>query len=155
MQSLARGLGSEDPNHWLPSGLYPPHQVPQVHCDDLNGPFTVEEIDISLQALANGKSPGRNGFPAELFRHAQPPVPPGDPYSPNILSPLIADIFTLALRKHTIPVETNVCLVTPVYKQGDAYDTEIYRPIAVGDSLMRLYANALKSRLVSYLENNR
>ena len=155
IQCLARGLGNEDPNHGLSIEAYPPNQVPQAHCDDLNAPFTVEEIDVGLRALANGKSPGKNGFPAELFRYAQPPMPPGGPYSPNVLSPLIADIFTLALRRRTIPVETNVRLVTPVYKKGDAYDVGNYRPIAVGDSLMRLYANVLNSRLVSYLENNR
>ena len=155
IQSLARGLGSEDPNHEIPREAYPLHQVPQANCDDLNAPFTVEEIDIGVRALANGKSPGYNGFPAELFRYAHSPVHPGDPHSRNILSPIIADIFTLALRKRTIPGETNMCLVTPVYKKGDAYDTENYRPIAVGDSLMRLYASVLNSRLVQFLETNR
>lgn len=133
----------------------PPHQVPQASCDDLNAPFTIEEIDEGVRALANGKSPGYNGFPAELFRYAHLPTHPGDPHSRNVLSPIIADIFTLALRKRTIPGETNICLVTPVYKKGDAYDTENYRPIAVGDSLMRLYASVLNSRLVMFLENNR
>ncbi len=87
----------------------------------MNAAFTVEEIDIGLRALATGKSPDRNGFPAELFRYAQPPMPPGGHYSPNFLSPLIADVFTLALRKHPNPVETNLCLVTVVYKKGDAH----------------------------------
>jgi hypothetical protein len=72
-----------------------------------------------------------------------------------MLSHVIADIFTMALRQRTIPAESNVCLVTPVYKKGDAYDTGNYRPIAVGESLMRLYANVLNSRLVSYLETYR
>jgi Reverse transcriptase (RNA-dependent DNA polymerase) len=70
---------------------------------------------------------------------------------------IIADIFTLALRRRTIPGEANVCLVTSVYiyKKGDAHVTDNYRPIAIGDSLMRLYASVLNQRLVPYLENNR
>jgi hypothetical protein len=75
IQCLARGLGNEDPNHGLSIEAYPPNQVPQAYCDDLNAPFTVEEIDVGLRALANGKSPGKNGFLAELFRYAQPPMP--------------------------------------------------------------------------------
>jgi hypothetical protein len=69
--------------------------------------------------------------------------------------PAIADILTIAAGKRSIPAEQNVCLVTPVYKKRDAYDTGKYRPIPVGDTLMRLYASVLNSRLVSYLEQNR
>ncbi len=85
-------------------------EVPQAHCDDFQDPFTVEEIDIGLRALANGNSLGRNAFPAELFRCAQPHMPPRAPYSPNTKQggPLIADIYTIALRKYTIPVETTI-----------------------------------------------
>jgi exonuclease III len=159
INSLASGLGNEEPAQGLPIGAYPPRQVPEDHghdhCDELNAPFTVEEIDLGLRALANGKSPGKDGYPTELFRYAQPLTHPGDPYSRNMLSHVIADIFTMALRQRTIPAESNVCLVTPVYKKGDAYDTGNYRPIAVGESLMRLYANVLNARLVSYLEKYR
>jgi hypothetical protein len=156
IHSLASGLGNEEPAQGLPIGAYPPHEVPHDHghdhCDELNAPFTVQEIELGLRALANGKSPGKDGYPTELFRYAQPLPHPGDPHSRNMLSPVIKDIFTMALRQRTIPAESNVCLVTPVYKKGDAYDTGNYRPIAVGESLMRLYANVLNSRLVSYLE---
>ena len=155
MQSLARGPENGESPRIPPSEAYPPHEPPQDQCSELNSPFTVEEIDLGLRALANGKSPGILGFPAELFRYAQASSTPGEPYTPNVLSPLIADIFTLALANRMVPAEANACLVTPVHKKGDAYDTANYRPIAVGDSLMRLYANILNSRLVAYLENNR
>eukprot|EP00884_Botryococcus_braunii_P003374 jgi/Botrbrau1/13037/Bobra.0389s0027.1 len=67
INSLASGLGTEEPAHGLPIGAYPPHQVPEDHghdqCDELNAPFTVEEIELGLRALANGEIPGERWLP--------------------------------------------------------------------------------------------
>jgi hypothetical protein len=54
----------------------------------------------------------------------------------------------------TIPRGANVHLVTPVFKKGDPLSTANYRPIAVPEPLMRLYATILDNRLVEYLEGN-
>ena len=52
----------------------------------------------------------------------------------------------------TVPACVNEELVTPVFMKGDPFDTANYRPIAVTDPLMRLYAIILNTRLQSYTE---
>jgi hypothetical protein len=151
IHSLASGLRNGKPAQGLPIGAYPPHNVPQDHghdhCDELNAPFTVEHLPIGnpLEKLATLQS--CLGMSNPLRTRGG-----GDPYSRNMLKSVLADIFSTALRQRTIRAESHVCLVTPVYKKGDAYDKGNYRPIAVGEYLIRLYADVLNPRFLPYLE---
>jgi len=53
---------------------------------------------------------------------------------------------------HDQPAAANVSLVVPIHKRGDASQPGNYRPIAVGEPAMRLYAALLNQRLVAYTE---
>ena len=53
-----------------------------------------------------------------------------------------------------IPSEVNGGLVTLVFKKGDPLCTDNYRPVAVTEPIMRLYASILNTRLVDFTEGN-
>jgi len=120
----------------------------------LNEPFTIEEVEVALGALNTGRANGFSGYPAELLRYAQDYAPPGEGAPPHLLGQAVTDIFNAMLRTGRIPPRKNVLTVTPVVKDagGDILNPSNYRPIAVPEPLMRLYASIIDSRLVGYLE---
>jgi hypothetical protein len=59
----------------------------------------------------------------------------------NVLSPVLAVVLNAAFQVGHIPSEVNGGLVTPVFKKGDPLCTDIYRPIAVTEPIMRFYAD--------------
>jgi len=60
---------------------------------DLNSPFTVEEVDEGLSTLHNGRANGFSGYPAELLRYAQDFARRGEGAPPHSLSPVLTDIL--------------------------------------------------------------
>ena len=51
-----------------------------------------------------------------------------------------------------MPKDYNGGLVTPVFKEGASLNAGNYRPIAVTEPILRLYANILNARLLGYTE---
>ena len=64
------------------------------------------------------------------------------------------EVLNAAFQLGFIPSEINGGLVTPVFKKGDPLCTDNYRPIAVTEPIMRLYAHILNARLVKFTEEN-
>ena len=151
VQSLAGSPSGISPLTTAPLDAYPWRHNPMTNPEELIAPFSCDEIEMSLNSMSNGRSPGLLGLPAEFFKYARPV---GVSRSAHMLTALLTDIFNLAFTTNTLPTVENVCLVTPIHKKGDAFDTGNYRPIAVGDSLVRLYSSVLNSRLVAYLEKH-
>lgn len=118
----------------------------------LNSPFTEDEVLAGLKRLKNGRSPGASGLPAELFRYALgvPPTPKAPP--PHLLLPALTATLNCWLRNGAVPAAANCSLVVPIHKRGDAAQPGNYRPIAVGEPLLRLYAVLINTRLVAYTE---
>ena len=129
-------------------------QRPTSPADGLNAPITLAEVVHALHHLHNGRAPGLQGYPAELLRAAVPQPAQGQAPEPHLLAPLLVDIFNGCFQSGSVPADVNVSVITPVYKKGDALDPANYRPIAVTEPLMRLYAGVLNRRLVDFTEGN-
>ena len=69
-----------------------------------------------------------------------------------MLLPAVTATLQAAFRAGQVPKEYNGGLITPVFKKGASLDTSNYRPIAVTQPLMRLYAGILNARLLAYTE---
>ncbi len=63
-------------------------------------------------------------------------------------------MLNAAFLSGEIPDQWNTSMVTPIYKKGDATDTANYRPIAGGESVMRLLGILLNDRLVESTETH-
>ena len=135
----------------LPTGAYP--QLPQLQAFSLNSTITSEEVLKHLKLLNNGRSPGHNGLPSELLRYAIPHATPECPSPQHKLVQPLTCLLNMYFSSGHIPESLNHSLITPVYKKGDKTDTSNYRPIAVSDPILRLYASILNTRLIEYTES--
>jgi len=156
-ESFAAGLqGSSVVDHAPLSEVAFPHQVVQV-LSDLHRPFTPVEVEVALSALKPGRAAGLGGFPSEFLRFAQQCRTPEVVAPPHLLAPSLTAILNAMLGAGCLPPDHDILTVTPVLKDSSrsVLDTTNYRPIAVQDPLVRLYASLLNTRLVRYLEENR
>ena len=69
-----------------------------------------------------------------------------------MLLPAITATLHAAFQSGQVPKEYNGGLVTPVFMKGASLDAGNYRPIAVTEPILRLYANILNARLLGYTE---
>ena len=118
----------------------------------LQAPITIGEVLTGLQHLRNSRSCGMHGLPAELLRYAKAGSTPGSPASVNVLAPVLASVLNAAFHSGTVPAALNTSLVTPVHKKGSKVDPLNYRPIAVAEPVLRLYAGILNARIVAFTE---
>ena len=73
---------------------------------------------------------------------------------PNLVADLITDCMPSLSQSGTVPACVTSALVTPIHKKGNDLDSAIYRPIAVGEPLYRMYTNILKKRLIDWSEEH-
>ena len=117
--------------------------------------FTIVEVEQGLMKLKNGRSYGFEGYPAELLQKAQRPLEPDGTMNPHVLAPTLLAVLNGMFISGSSPRGHNVLKVTPVLKDSgkSVLDPTNYRPIAVPEPVMRLYATLLNDRLVEHLES--
>ncbi len=96
-------------------------------------------------------------LPAEYFRHAvgraQHNNTNPDVRATHLLGPTLAALFSATFASGTIPDAWATATVTPLFSAVPPWIPPIiYRPMAVGVPLARLYANILNCRITPYLE---
>ena len=139
----------------LPFAAYPQQPLQPAACLNvaISEHYELEdEIEHALIGLHNGRAKGVQGLPSELLRYAKLELDPKKPPPVNVLAPILKAILNAAFEVGFIPSEINGGLVTPVFKKGDPLCTNDYRPIAVTEPIMRLYANILNTRLLDFTE---
>ena len=138
-----------------PDARLPDHAFPQRDpglAVGLNLPISLEEVHAGLSRLNNGRAAGYSGLPAELLRYAQATATPDAPAPPHLLAAALQAVLNCAFLAGRVPASSNVGLVSPVFKRGDPCSPGSYRPIAVTEPLMRLYASILNARLLQFTE---
>ena len=108
----------------------------------LNEKFTKKEIRQHIKRLKNGKAVGPDGIPNEFLKA-------GGEKLETALEQLLNEIH----EKEIIPSSWNDGLMNILYKgKGDITDMSNSRGITINNSMSKLFANMLNSRLTEFIE---
>ena len=72
--------------------------------------------------------------------------------SKQIISPVLCDLFNLCIIQGIYPDALKVAEVIPVFKKGDKYNVNNYRPISILSQFNKIFEQLINSRLTKYLE---
>ena len=112
---------------------------------------TITEVERQLDRLHNGRAYGQAGLPAQLLRYARETAQSGRPHPPQLLGPILAQVFGWLFQYACLPACRNLGLVPPVYKRRCSQaDTASYRPTAGTEPSKHLYASVKSQRLVTF-----
>ena len=113
-------------------------QAKQAEGPEEDGSITAECLQVALSACTNGKAPGRDGLPYEVYKHLWPMI--GD-----CLVDALGDIFQHGARRQEWS-EGIICLV---YKGKGLPRTALssYRPITLLNTDIRLVGRVISDRL--------
>lgn len=92
--------------------------------------------------MANGKAPGHDGIPMEIFKQLWPTL--GKDYREMILEGMENKAFNERVTKG---------LITLIPKEGDPHDLNYWRPITLLTSIYKIYAKTLQLRLQPMLSD--
>ena len=78
------------------------------------------------------KATGNDNIPNKIFKIAAP-----------VFSISLADLFNLSITTNTFPDDWKVAKVFPVFKSGERYDPNIFRPISVLPTIARVFERSV------------
>jgi len=108
--------------------------------DELDAPFTPEEIRRELAATATRKAPGDDHLPAELLKYS----------GPAGVTALCA-LFNASFKAERAPSSWRKGTVVSIFKRDDPSDCDNYRPITLLRSMDKLYGRLLTRRLEQFV----
>lgn len=119
------------------------NRLPQTEInEDLDNPPTLPEIEKAIHQLSNGKAPGTDGIPAEVYKHA----------GPLVLAKL-EEFFLSIWRQSKVPQSFKDASVIHLYKRkGNRHCCDNHRGISLLCTAGKILARLLLNRLIDHLE---
>ena len=105
-------------------------------CADLSRPPGIEELNLALRALANGKAAGSSGVVAEFIKYGAPAL------RPRLIN-LLADIWASSC----VPQDWRDAELVPIPKKGNLSSCDNWRGISLLDVVGKLCGRILQNRL--------
>lgn len=107
----------------------------------LDAPLTLEEVKKAINSMQNGKSPGPDGMPTELYKTFA-----------DELAPPLLEMFNDALHNHILPLSLRQASISLILKKDkDPLDCGSFRPISLLGVDVKVLAKALAHRLETVL----
>ena len=110
--------------------------------EELNVPFTYEEISTACSQLCTNKSAGPDKFINEFFI-----------YGKEILNTTLLILFNKLFGMGYFPKEWSEGFIIPLHKKGSINDVENYRGITLLSTLGKLFSRMLNNRLSNWAEH--
>ena len=109
----------------------------------LTNHFPKTEIKEAILSLSANKACGVDNIMNEYFKNAV-----------HILTESIKILFNKILYTGTFPSQWTTGLVVPIYKKGDADDTNNYRGITLISCFAKLFTSVINNRLKIWQKEN-
>jgi hypothetical protein len=106
-------------------------------------PVTEEEVVSLAKTLKNKQTAGPDDIPECLVKQC----------IESIKKPL-THIFNLSLSLGVFPENWKTAKITPLYKKGDRYDVQNYRPISIISVFAKLLERLICKRLMLFFQEN-
>ena len=103
--------------------------------------LNTETYDLCLKNLANNKTPGPDKIPNIILKNM-----------PECFHNLLYLFFTHCYKQKQIPASWKVSLTILLYKKGDPSQLSNHRPIALANTIYKLFTSTLTSILSAYGE---
>ncbi|BHF62082.1 hypothetical protein SprV_0100506300 [Sparganum proliferum] len=118
-------------------------RLPQVETNvDLDLPPSLQETIRAVQQLSNGKAPGSDAIPAEVYKHG----------GPQLMDHLTA-LFQEMCRQGEVPQDFNDATIVHLYKRkGNHQICDNHRGISLLNIAGKIFARILLNRLNNHLE---
>ena len=97
-----------------------------------------EIIDIVNQ-FENKKSSGHDNIPSKLIK-----------WIIHLIAPILANIFNECVEKEIYPQCLKIAKVTPLFKGGDKFDPDNYRPISVLPLIDKIFEKLIHERMIEF-----
>ena len=107
------------------------------------GKFTLEEVDKARSKIDNGKTPGTDGIPGELIKWLNTKE------AIEIILGIVNDMWEI----ESIPSESEIARVVTIYKKSNPDLPENYRPIAILQTIYKIYARLVQNRLAEAIDD--
>ena len=102
----------------------------------------LDEIKRVLKKMKNNKSPGPDTIPIEFFKWL----------NDDALF-FIAELLNQCWKNDILPTELEEANVVTLYKKGNVEDPANYRPISLLNSLYKIYASIIQTRLADTIDD--
>ena len=110
--------------------------------EEINVPFTENEIRNAIKSLKNNKA---TGVDLILNDHLK--------ILSHIISPILVDLFNLVFDTGIIPESWTLGMIQPIFKnKGSPRDPCNYRPITLISCLGKVFTQILNSRIKKYVD---
>nr|VZI42377.1 unnamed protein product [Spirometra erinaceieuropaei] len=118
-------------------------RLPQVETNvDLDLPPSLQETIRAVQQLSNGKAPGSDAIPAEVYKHGGP-----------LLMDHLTALFQEMWRQGEVPQDFKDANIVQLYKRkGNRQVCDNHRGISLLNIAGKIFARILLNRLNSHLE---
>ena len=117
--------------------IYPP--IPLI-----NQPFTMPDLLRALKRARSGRAPGPDRLPIEAFK-----------FMPYVLKRSLLDYYNQCFQTATAPTHWKLAKVVMLYKGNnkDSRSPSSYRPLSLANSIYKVYASMLQSRLSYFIDH--
>ncbi|CAI5458366.1 unnamed protein product [Closterium sp. Yama58-4] len=128
--------GTEPVLDWTPRRVLEEASAAAISRD-----WTEAEVKQAIQEMANGKSPGCDGIPKELFQHQW-----------ELLRKPVMAMIEEFVSSGNLPAVANEAVTILLYKKGEETDVRNYRPITLLTSVYKILAKVVASRMKAVLD---
>jgi len=105
--------------------------------------FTLEELRAVLKNVKNGKAPGPDGIPMELFKYATSGV-----------QRRLLNLLNEICREGKLTEDLKSAIAVPIFKKGDLSKMENYRGISLLCTAYKILAKLIARGLPTCLKNS-